>query len=229
MSTTYTIYKIGDSDPIIKHDPGAGAWNSKSKTAKMLVLKSEIMEHLPHAAVVIGDDAAKHMFHYFLNKGTDYNIDLQDMINNTDSAKSLYDDESNRIKQFVNTLPVGTHSITTDTVTIGYNDKSLNWNWFYAVGGYSAWIKGDAKVEKDKNGNHKYRLDYEYKVADRYNWDLNKKIDIFGITITDKLMGEFHRMGLAKEFNMYGSIKTAIVWDSLNPSTHTIVSTPVGR
>jgi hypothetical protein len=58
--------------------------------------------------------------------------------------------------------------ITTDTVAAGYNRKIQNWNWFYAVGGYSAWIKGVAKVEQDKSGKRKYRFDYEYKVVDRY-------------------------------------------------------------
>jgi hypothetical protein len=162
-----TNYKIGTSDPTVGYDPGAGIWNSKSKTMKMRVLKTKIMEHLPFAYPVIGDDAVKHMYHYFANSGTTYNIDLQDMVNDVGRAKDLYEDEVIKIKQFVNTLPVGTHNITTDAVATGYNDKSQNWNWFYAVGGYTAWIKGVAKVEQDKSGKRKYRLDYEYK-KDRF-------------------------------------------------------------
>ncbi len=73
------------------------------------------------------------------------------------------------------------------------------------------------------SGQRKYRLDYEYKVADRYNCDIGKQVDIFGVTITDKFMGEFHRQGLAKELDMAGFIKAAIEWDSLNP-VYTVVS-----
>jgi hypothetical protein len=224
-----TRYKIGTSDPTIGHDTGAGMWNSKPKTMKMRVLKSKIIEHLPFAYPVVGDDAVKHMYHYFSNSGIAYHIDLQDMVNDVLDARALYKDEVDSAKQFVNTLPVGIHNITTDTVAAGYNRKNQNWNWFYAVGGYSAWIKGIAKVEQDKSGKRKYRFDYEYKVVDRYNWDTGKQVDIFGVIITDKFMGEFHRQGMAKEFNMNGSIKTSIEWDSLNPSSHTVVSSPTGR
>jgi hypothetical protein len=224
-----TNYKIGTSDPAIVHDPGAGMWNSKPKTIKMRVLKTKITEHLPFAYPVIGDDAVKHMYHYFSNSGTDYHIDLQDMVYDVTDAKTLYEDEVDRAKQFVQTLTIGMHNITTDTVARGYNDKIQNWNWFYAVGGYSAWIKGVAKVEQDKSGKRKYRLDYEYKVADRYNWDIGKQVEIFGVTITDEFMGEFHCQGMAKEFNMHGFIKASIEWDSLNPNNHTVVSSSTGR
>jgi hypothetical protein len=224
-----TKYKIGTSDPTIGNDPGAGMWNSEPKTIKMRVLKNEIMKHLPFAYPVIGDDAVKHMYHYFTNSGNTYTIDLQDMINDVYRAKDLYEDEVIKIKQFVNTLPVGTHNITTDTISSGYNDKNQNWNWYYAVGGYSVWIKGVAKVEQDKSGKRKYRLDYVYKVSDRYNWDIGKQVEIFGVTITDRFMGEFHRQGIAKEFNMHGTIKESIKWDSLNPSSHTVVSPSTGR
>jgi hypothetical protein len=223
-----TKYKIGTHDPVIHNDPGAGAWNSKPKTMKMRALKAEILEHLTFAYPVIGDDAVKHMYHYFDNSGVKYTIDLQDMIDDVPISKAMYENEVENAKKFVQTLPIGNHNITTDTAVAGYNRKEQNWNWFYAVGGYSAWIKGVAKVELDKSGKHKYRLDYEYKVSDRYNWDIGKQVEIFGVIITDKFMGEFHRQGLGKEFDMEGSIKAAIEWDSINP-VHTVVSAPKGR
>ncbi len=194
----------------------------------MRFLKNEIVEHLPFAYPVIGDDAVKHMYHYFSNSGTDYQIDLQDMVDDVPGANDVYKREIGNAKQFVQTLPAGKHGISTDSAVEGYNLKNQNWNWFYAVGGYSAWIKGVAEVTLDKSGQRKYRLDYEYKAADRYNWDVGKKVKIFSVTITDKFMGEFHRQGLAREFNMTGSIKAAIEWDSLNP-VHIVVSSPKKR
>ena len=35
---------------------------------------------------------------------------------------------------------------------------------------------------------------------------------IFGKVITDQFMGEFHRQGLAKEFDMRDSVKKTIQW-----------------
>lgn len=224
-----TKYKIGTGDPNIRHDPGAGIWNSKAKTIVMVNAKSKIIRHLYLAYPVVGGDAVKHMYHYFMMLGADYNINLQGMIDEVHRAKDLYEDELINIKQFVNALPVGIHNITTDSVVTSYNNKSQSSNWYYAVGGYSAWIKGTAKVEKNTSGVYKYRLDYEYKVVDRYNWDIGKKVELFGITVTDKFMGEFHRQGLAKEFKMHGSIKAVIEWDSTSPHTHTVVSTNTRR
>ncbi len=51
------------------------------------------MNYMVHAAVLVGDDAAKHMFHYFLNSGKEYNFDLQGMVDEVKNAKFLYDQE----------------------------------------------------------------------------------------------------------------------------------------
>ena len=59
-------------------------------------------------------------------------------------------------------------------------------------------------------------MNFEYKFFDRYNWDKGKSvtINIAGrpVTITDAFMGEFHRMGLANEFNMKGSVYKVVKW-----------------
>ena len=55
-------------------------------------------------------------------------------------------------------------------------------------------------------------MKYEYKFFDRYNWDNGKSVRIAGITVTDAFMGEFHRMGLAKEYDVIGSVNKTITW-----------------
>jgi hypothetical protein len=57
-----------------------------------------------------------------------------------------------------------------------------------------------------------YEVDFEYRFFDRYNWDKGKSVTLAGITITDQFMGEFHRQGLAKEFNCFGSFKRRFTW-----------------
>lgn len=65
-------YTLGSLDPTLHRDPGAGAWNSKPTEATYVGLKADILNVLPTSVVVIGDDAAAHMLHYFLNAGRDY-------------------------------------------------------------------------------------------------------------------------------------------------------------
>ena len=52
-----------------------------------------------------------------------------------------------------------------------------------------------------------YTLEFEYKFYDRYNWDGGKQVTILGHVVTDEFMGEFHRHGLARVFDLRGSVK----------------------
>ncbi|MCP5119955.1 MAG: hypothetical protein GY953_54855, partial [bacterium] len=108
------------------------------------------------------------------------------------------------------TLSVGTHQITSKMAEGAYNRKSETTNWFFAIGGYSTWGKGEARVT-DAAGR-KYELDFEYKFFDRYNWDGGKQVTIGPVTITDQFMGEFHRQGLAREYDCVGSIQRSFRW-----------------
>lgn len=187
-----------------------------------------------HTSKIIGDDATKHMKHYFKNTDKDYVIDLQGMIDESPGASQLFDNEVIEAQRFVESLPAGTHHITTDTPVTGYNYRTDSWNWFYAVGGYAAWITGVAGVkevfnDKDHSYYLKYRLDFDYKVEDRYNWDQDKTIPLpftnsEALAIPDNFLGEFHLQGLAREFTMKGSISVAIEWDSNNPYDYKVVS-----
>jgi len=176
----------------------------------------------PATMVIIGQDAAKHLRHYLLNTGKTLSIDLEGMIDEVPSANQFYKLEVSQAKAFVETLPVGNYTITSTKAQVGYNGKSESKNWFFAIGGYSVWGKGKAKVLKNLEG-YEYSLDFEYKFYDRYNWDTGKKVDIFGIEVTDYFMGEFHRQGLAKEYDAQGSIKRHFTWkqgQAIPPAQH---------
>ena len=199
-------YKEGTNDPKIGADPGAGAWDSTPWTWSMLALKVFIQDRLIYVWAGL-PDASNYLQHYLDNSGTDYTIRLQQMIYDVPSAKRLYEKEIAKAQKFVETLPEGEHQVTSGSASGGYNTKDESWNWYYAVGGYSAWCKGKAKVCKDA-----YTLEFEYKFADRYNWDKGKSVNILGVTVTDEFMGEFHREGLAKEFDMNDSVKKTSKW-----------------
>jgi len=202
-------YKLGSSDPLIRQDPGAGPHGSTPPTLKLRLLKAAL---LVKPVSLIAPNALAHLHHYLGNSGNDYQIDLKDMLREVPRAQSLRQVERDLAKAFVETLGEGSHNITSGSVSPGFNLKNQNWDWFYAVGGYKAWGKGKATVKCVSGGIYEYSLDFEYKVADRYNWDVGKSVPIFGVTVTDKFMGKFHRQGLAKEFNMYGSVKETLTW-----------------
>jgi len=145
--------------------------------------------------------------HYLNNSGRDFDIRLQAMIDEIKSAKTLLNIEIGMAQNFVESLPDGKYKITSGAASTAYNRKDESKNWYYAVGGYSAWGKGTAVVCEDK-----YTLEFEYKFYDRYNWDVGKSVTFLGVTITDEFMGDFHRQGIAKEFDMFGKIKKTLKW-----------------
>jgi hypothetical protein len=229
-------YKIGQGDPHISRDPGAGQWKSKPKQDTYRNLAKFIILHLPGAHFAIGKNATLHMARYFRNTGEDYWIDFKAMINDVRSEREEYENELIIARQFVAKLPAGRHNIASGQAKSLYIEPNESKDWYFAVGGYSAWGQGVATVTIN-NGRRRNRLDFEYVMTDRYNWDGDKAVGasqagVFGraiiaeykrqgftsrvpdeIIVTDKFMGEFHRQGFAKEYNMWGKIGTTVEWD----------------
>jgi peptidoglycan hydrolase-like protein with peptidoglycan-binding domain len=206
-------YELGTGDPVIVPDKGAGVWKSKPISAAYIALRAAIFDVLPPARVVIGEDAVKHMAHYFGNSGERYTVDLEGMIREVPSAREALEDEAAQAQEFVEMLPPGKHSIRSRTSEDGYNGKNENRNWFYATGGYQSWGEGEATIADTPQGRT-YELAFRYKFFDRYNWDAEKFVTIFGIKITDDFMAEFHQQGLAREFDCVGSVRRRLSWKS---------------
>lgn len=204
----------GDVDPPVTRDEGAGEWGTDPTTVEMTVKRGLIYDILPTAAIVIGDDAVAHMLHYLVGTGSDYTIDFEDMIDDVPLTKQYYENEIELAKAYVETLPAGVHKFTSTKIMPNlYATKDQSYNWYFAIGGYSAWGKGVATVTDKPNGTRAYRMEFEYKFFDRYNWDGGKKVNIFGIEVTDEFMARFHREGLAREFDCYGSVSKSVTWD----------------
>lgn len=205
-------YMLGSADPHRKPDSGAGPWNSQRKEASYIALGSAIVASLPVAYAVVGGDATAHMAHYFGVSGRQYKIDLEGMVREVPSAKEVYEDEVAQAQEFAERLPLGRHSITSRKLQVGYNGQSESKNWYFAIGGYSVWGKGTVHVIEEGGTRH-FELDFEYQFFDRYNWDAGKSVTFAGLTITDQFMGEFHRQGLAREFDCRGAFKRKFSWN----------------
>jgi len=164
-------YTIGNANPTITTDPGAGQFNSNPTEVSMWALKKAILEILPprgsSATIFIGPDATRHMLHYLQVKGTSLTIRLEKMIKDVPSAERRFKHEVVQAKIFVESLVVGSCDITSKNREGGYNLKSESKNWFFAVGGYSTWGKGKAIVKKDASGKLMYELHFEYHFYDR--------------------------------------------------------------
>lgn len=204
-------YEIGSGDPPIGHDPGAGPWNSTPTTVACIAEKQAIIQILPIALAYPGRHAVDQMEHYLGNTGRPFTIDLEAMVKDVPSAKTRFENEVAEAKAFVEMLPVGVYQIRSKQLEQGYNHKNESADWFFAVGGYSTWGVGQATIRQTSSGVE-CELNFEYRFYDRYNWDAGKSVTIAGIKITDQAMGEFHRQGLAQEYDVNGSLKRTFRW-----------------
>jgi nucleoid-associated protein YgaU len=209
-------YRIGTANPPLTPDPGAGPWKSKTATLTYIALKSAILEALPYAWLVY-DDAAKHLYHYFQNTGSNYTIDFQGMISEVPKARRAVDQEIAKAQAFAETLPPGAHQLTSGSTFGFYIHKSDSANWFFANGGVQIWGKGRVNVTQTATTLN-YAMTLEIWLWDRYNWDGKKSTTIGPITVTDAEMAEFHRMGLAREFDCYGKVTESRSWSKTLPA-----------
>lgn len=206
-------YHTGTGDPRLQFDPGAGDWNSHAKTAAVIAQRIALDAVVGQPTNIYpGPNATRHLRHYLDNNGLALTIDLEDMLRSVPTARDAMIAEFRQAQAFLRTLPPGRHFFTSRTGESAYNYKQESADWFFAIGGYTYWGKGEAHISERITGRH-YEIDFEYRFYDRYNWDGGKSVELGGITITDEFMAEFHRQGLAREYDCFGSVKRRLVWD----------------
>ncbi|MGH6615301.1 hypothetical protein [Sphingomonas sp.] len=213
LSTVGRHYRTGSFDPPTPADQGAGPWKSKPVEAETLAKYVALRQAVGVPTMVYpGINATLHLQHYLNNSGTTYTIDLEDMIRCVPSAKRAMVAEFRQAQNFLQGMPPGRYLFTSSNAEGGYNEKEENAEWFYAIGGYYYWGKGEATITSTQRGK-RYEVDFTYCFRDRYNWDGGKSVDIGPLHITDEFMAQFHRQGLAREFDCIGSVQRAITWE----------------
>lgn len=137
--------------------------------------------------------------------------------------------EFRQAQRFIETLPVGRHLFTSRTGESAFNFEGESTDWYFAIGGYTYWGKGEARISPSKWGKH-YEVEFTYNFFDRYNWDGDKSVVVGGVEITDEFMAKFHRQGLAREFDCVGSVTRSLSWDGdFNPPDELTILARPGR
>lgn len=172
---------------------------------------------LGYAAAQVADaagwtHASAHLRHYLGNSGADLTVDPDQIARDVkDFRGDVEKTTAKQIKQVVAEVHAdGTYG-QPQTFNSGwqdhYIDKSDSEDWFFAMAGFSYAVTGVATVQPpaQPGGELTVAVDYQTHLFDRYNWDQGKHVQIGGMVITDQEMGDLHRAGVAKEFDMVGS------------------------
>ncbi len=221
-------YVVGEGAPVSHADAGSGQWCSAPKTMQYGLLKQviELAMDTNDVRMEVGTDAVAHMRHYLENTGTDYIVDVDQMMARSDYLRRCYEEELEQARAFAQTLKPGAYSITSTRVKSGYFRRGQDPRYFFAIGGFSFWGQGQLIVENlvstkkvKKHGiaepdRRRYGLDFEFHFYDRYNWDSGKETKVSGVTVKDEYLQELHRQCYAREYDVRGLTKKRIVWDT---------------
>jgi hypothetical protein len=189
--------------PLSPPGPGAGTWNSESKTYDNIAIAkaAKVFLKTSPAREKYGYETAETFHHYFENTGTDFPVDLSKLLKAVPRVEKLYTAKVQRLMATTQSLEAGTYKFTSRNSTETSIERSEDENWYLAVAGFSYWISGTVEVDTDK----KISATVNYHLWDRYDWDPGVTIPIptpFGVVDVDQeRVGEFHRQGLAKEFS----------------------------
>jgi len=219
-STNAFGYKIGHDDPQRPDfDLGAGEYGSSPQQAKMVSYKTlfQFGLMLPTTSTSFGRDAVRHLQHYFENTGTELDIDVNRLINESNAARIRYEQEVAEAKRFVESLEPGTYEITAINMNGTQITHEDNKNWSFAVGSYYSWGQANYVTVEVTSSKRRFHIDFIYKLFDAYNWARGDEplmnLPFFPEKITSTFMGEFHREGLAREYLMNGVLQTSLDWE----------------
>lgn len=209
---TKSKYVVGDKPPAVTMDVGSGNWCSSLPTMRAAALKQYLQLLMMFDSIQLraGPEAIAHMRHYLGNTGDDYLIDLNKYMQRAPALAYVHRDELKRAREFVETLPPGTHPIT--SAKASWHSFAEGDALYFAIGGYKYWGQGDAVVEHHP-GLRRFALDFRFHFFDRYNWDTGKAVNFGKRKVRDSMLQELHRQCYAREFNVYGMTRTRVEWE----------------
>jgi hypothetical protein len=103
------------------------------KAKKIAITSASAFVDLPNAQ--------RHLSHYFGCSGSPLEIDLVSMVDDVPSAKQAFDKELSEAMTFVESLGPGPRVISSTNASQGFNRKSENKDWYYAIG-----VNGNIKL-----------------------------------------------------------------------------------
>jgi hypothetical protein len=198
-----------DAAPELRAGPGAGEWNSERPRPDNVVLARSAKSYLgtSDARQRYGDEAAGTFRHYFDNDGAVYAVSLPKLLNDVPRVFALYENLMKQARAAVTARSRGTHLFSMREAAVTSIDRAEDENWYLAVAGFSYWISGSLVLGDDDSVGGTVTLH----LWDRYDWDPGVVIPIstpFGrVDVDQDRVGEFHRQGLAREFDTTGSLE----------------------
>jgi hypothetical protein len=234
-------YAFGSTSPDITPDEGSGSWCSAPMTAERIANKQLLKGALYSGQLdkKFGPEAVHNLKHYLDKTGNTVVHDGMALLRRSVQLQMVFSAELQAAKQFCQIQAACTNApICSTKAGWGAFTQEGDPHLFYAIGGFKYWGQGSVSITPVDAVARQIKLDFEFHLFDRYNWDSGKKIRVpsnewiekargwyrnrnrapddpykdGAITISDTSLQKFHRQCLAKEFDQRAIIRTSIEW-----------------
>ena len=215
--------------PAPEEGDGSGTHgNKKRNLAEKLFDESQrqLWYRVADAADAVGmDDAARNMRHYLNNSGKNLSVSPEDILSDLPDFKKradiafqadIVEVANQKIASEYNGEPMG-FQLTSEWRNYGLGQPngsdqfSNEGNWFYALGTFGYSYGADVVVIPGANDQPEVQIEYQMHIFDRYNWDAGKGVDIAGLPTPDTALGHLHQVGIAHEYEIWGSSKPSTI------------------
>lgn len=207
-----TLHKTIPSNDRMKQMRNSKAvFNTGSKYTPDELKGTRIQANIIASAKMFFPNASDLMDHYLEGDGENYELDIDDFLENEIAKENMLSDVNEALRAAENMAVSG------EKITIYQKEESLHHNltgdWKYSVGSYFASVElYDVKEVSWFGGITYYTAKLKYVVQDFYNWDVNDTNDISITSVSPADLHQLHLNGEAQEFLTYGEEEYQIKW-----------------
>jgi hypothetical protein len=193
-----TSYYVGTRDPYDVSTSRFPGWNSMPKTDLGAEIWALVKKYTQDYYVIV-PHAARNMLHYLGNSGSEFDIQVPDLLRGSIRTNIYYTKELLEAKAFVcrNLRSGNSLQFTSRFVSSVGLDMSDSLDWFLALGSFQVWGKGVAT-----RCNNAVDMYFFFRVHDLYDWHAGA--GILGGLIQDTMLLLLHYEGRAREYALNG-------------------------
>lgn len=206
-----TLHKTIPSNDRMKQMRNSKAvFNTGSSYTPDELSSTRIQALIISSAKFLFPNAADLMDHYLNGKGENYELDVEDFLEDEIAKGNMLSDLNAALRAAENMAVSG------EKITIYQNEESLHHNltgdWKYSVGSYFASVELYDVKETTFLGVTCYTAKFKYIVQDFYNWDANDTNNVSISSVSPADLHQLHLAGEAQEFLTYGEEEYQIKW-----------------
>ena len=185
-------------------------YNTGSQYTKEELSKVQMQAKLISSAVLVYPHAAKMMKHYLDGTGENFELDVEEFLNNSIAKENMLKDVNLAIRAAEQI------ACPKEETTIYQIEESIHHNltgdWKYSLGSYFTSVELYDVEVKSLLGVTYYSAKMRYVVQDFYNWDKNDTGNVSITSVSPSDLHQLHVNGDAQEFLTYGYAEYEIKW-----------------